>query len=154
MEELYERYYGRLLAWCAAMTGGRRAEAEDLVQEVFLTALTHLTDWEDLGPNQRWAWLRRVAKNRYIDRLRKYAREVYPGEETLALSGFEEDFTRGQTAALIAALPEEERDLFELRYFEGYNATELGEMFSLPPSTVRARLLAARRRLRQALEES
>ena len=34
-----------------------------------------------------------------------------------------------------------------MRYFEGYNATELGELFSLPPSTVRARLASARKRL-------
>ena len=44
-------------------------------------------------------------------------------------------------------LPEAERALFSLRAFAGYNATELGELFDLSPSTVRCRLASARRKL-------
>ena len=50
-------------------------------------------------------------------------------------------------------LPEGERALFLLRYFQGYDAAELGRIFGLPPSTVRSRLSAARRRLKRWLAD-
>ncbi|MFA6941014.1 MAG: sigma factor-like helix-turn-helix DNA-binding protein [Clostridiaceae bacterium] len=34
-----------------------------------------------------------------------------------------------------------------MRYIDGYNSSELGEMFDLPPSTVRARLSSARKKM-------
>ena len=46
-----------------------------------------------------------------------------------------------------------DRMLFELRYTEGYNASELGEMLHLPPGTVRTRLLKIRTRLKDELLE-
>ncbi len=53
---------------------------------------------------------------------------------------------------LIARLPNTERSLFTMRYFEGYNSKELGELFALSPATVRSRLASARRRLREWVE--
>ena len=43
--------------------------------------------------------------------------------------------------------------MFTMRYFEGYNARELGEIFDLPAATVRSRLASAKRRLREWIEE-
>ena len=68
-------------------------------------------------------------------------------QEQLELASFEEDLTGAAVGQLVSRLPETERALFSMRHFEGYNATELGELFHLPPSTVRARLASARRRL-------
>ncbi len=57
----------------------------------------------------------------------------------------QDEFSNYENQELLEKLPKEERVLFVLRYFEGYNSTELGEMFSLPPGTVRARLSSARK---------
>ena len=57
------------------------------------------------------------------------------------------------TEALLAALPEEERRLFRMRYLEGYNSSELGAMFGMPPATVRMRLSSARQKLRREWED-
>ena len=43
--------------------------------------------------------------------------------------------------------------MFWLRYFEDYNASEIGEVFGLPASTVRSKLLAARRKLQKYFPE-
>ncbi len=48
--------------------------------------------------------------------------------------------------------PELERTVFILRYFEGYNAAEVGELLDLNSSTVRSRLASARRKLKQIYE--
>ena len=55
--------------------------------------------------------------------------------------------------SLMGTLTPADRMLFELRYTEGYNASELGEMLKLPPGTVRTRLLKIRTKLKDELLE-
>lgn len=143
LESLYRTHRPWLIQWCTAMTGNP-ASAEDLVQDTFLRALEHLEDLEDLSQKQIRAWLRRTAKNRFIDLVRRAQREPEPEAEVL----HQDDHTWPLVTALCAQLPPEEHALFTLRYFEGYNATELGDLFDLSPSTVRAKLASARRKLK------
>lgn len=151
LEELYGKFYKEILAYCAAMT--KSAAAEDLVQETYLRAMTHWGDLEDLSRGQCRAWLYKTARNLFIDQARKQSRETPAEEEQLALASFQEDLSQAAVAQLIARLPEGERTVFTLRYFEGYNAKELGDMFDLPSATVRSRLASAKRRLREWIEE-
>ena len=151
VEVLYGMFYKELLAYCKAMTQGR-SSAEDLVQETYLRALTHWNDVEDLSRSQCRAWLYKTARNLYIDQMRKLSREVSEEEELKALP-FEEDLSQSAVRQLVARLPNTERLLFSMRYFEGYNAQELGKLFDLPAATVRSRLASAKRRLRQWVEE-
>ena len=58
-----------------------------------------------------------------------------------------------ETAALLNQLDPEARALFQLRYDEGYNAAELGQLFGQPPATIRTRLLKARNTLKKHLTE-
>ena len=151
VEELYTVFREPLLRYCCAITDGDAAGAEDLVQETFLRALGHLAELENLSRAQQQAWLRRTALRIYIDRWRKLRRETL-AEELPEQAPFQQDFSAAAVAQLVDRLPEEERTLFLLRYFQGYNARELGALFSLPPSTVRSRLAAARRQLARWLE--
>lgn len=146
IEKLYTDFYEPLLAWSSGLVRSRAA-AEDLVQEAFLRAMGHQADLEDLSRTQRRAWLYQTVKHLAVDRFRRQARETSAEEEELALAGFEEDLTAVAVGQLVDRLPETERALFSLRTFAGYNATELGDLFDLPPSTVRSRLASARRRL-------
>ncbi|MDO4324531.1 MAG: RNA polymerase sigma factor [bacterium] len=150
IEELYETYYEELIRWCLAMTQSRAA-AEDLVQDTFLKAMKHCYILEELGEKQRRSWLYQTAKNLYIDRLRRAAFEL--AVETLPEQE-EEDaaYSAYSNEELLSKLPKEERVLFVMRYLEGYNSKELGELFSLPPGTVRSRLSSARKRLKEELE--
>lgn len=152
LEELYGKFYKEILAYCAAMTKSAAA-AEDLVQETYLRAMTHWGDLEDLSRGQCRAWLYKTARNIFIDQARKQSREAPAEEEQLALASFQEDLSQAAVAQLIGCLPEGEKALFTMRYFEGYNARELGEIFALPPATVRSRLASAKRRLREWIEE-
>lgn len=148
VQELYAGYRRELAAYAVSMTRNRDM-AEDLVQETFLRALTHFDDLRALDAGQCRAWLYKTARNLYIDQVRKRAREAPESREALERRSFEEDFSRSAVAQLVGRLPESERAIFILRYFEGYNARELGEIFSLPPATVRSRLASAKGRLRQ-----
>lgn len=147
VEALYRTHRPWLVGWCAAMTGDQ-ALAEDIAQDTFLKALEHSDELEDRSTGQVRAWLRTTAKRRFIDLVRRAKNQPDPELETV----YQDDHSRPLVAALCAQLPEEERTLFTLRYFEGYNAAELGEMFDLNPSTVRARLASARRKLKALYE--
>ena len=151
LEELYGKFYKEIITYCTAMTKNR-ASAEDLVQETYLRAFTRWEDLEDLSRGQRRAWLYKTARNLFIDQARKQSRETPMEDEYFPLAAFEEDLSQAAVAQLIARLPEGERTVFTLRYFEGYNAKELGDMFDLPSATVRSRLASAKRRLRQWVE--
>lgn len=152
VKDLYLKFQKELLAYCKTMTKNT-SSAEDLVQESFLRAFTHWEDVEDLSPSQCRAWLYKTARNLYIDQVRKQSRETPAEEETLALASFEEDLSLAAVTQLIARLPDTEGPLFTMRYFEGYNSKELGELFDLPPATVRSRLASAKRRLREWITE-
>lgn len=152
IEELYATLREELLRYCQTMARDHAA-AEDLVQETYVRAMTHLEDLEDLSRGQRRSWLYKTARNLFIDRTRKLSRET-PEEEAMAQAPFEEDFGEVAVQQLVGRLPESERALFILRHFQGYNASELGEMFQLPASTVRARLASARRKLARWYQEN
>lgn len=152
IEELYGKFYQEILTCCAAMTRSRSA-AEDLVQETYMRAMTHWEDLEDLSRGQCRAWLYKTARNLFIDQTRKQSRETPVEEEQLAMASFQEDLSQAAVGQLIARLPESEKALFTMRYFEGYNSKELGEIFDLPPATIRSRLASAKRRLREWIEE-
>lgn len=150
--ELYGTFYNEMLSYCVNLTRNR-SSAEDLVQETYLRAMTHWDGFQNLSRNQSRAWLYKTARNLVIDQARKQAHETPVEEERLALAPFEEDLSQAAVAQLIARLPETERALFTMRYFEGYNARELGEVFGLPSATVRSRLASAKKRLKDWLKE-
>ena len=148
VQELYTDFRRELTAYAVSMTRNRDM-AEDLVQETFLRALTQFDSLRALDQGACRAWLYKTARNLYIDQIRKLSREAPESREMLEQSSYEEDLSGSVVAQLVGRLPESERAIFILRYFEGYNARELGEMFSLPPATVRSRLASAKGRLRQ-----
>ena len=151
INELYDSIYKELIGWCTAMTGNKML-AEDLVQEAFLRALINAKLLEELDFCKQRAWMYRTIKNLYIDRKRRETFETMV--EQMPQKGYEEaEYIQIDTKQLLNALTQEERILFILRYLEGYNSAELGQLFGIPPGTVRSRLSSARRHLRKLLEE-
>ena len=149
IDELYDALYRELTGWCASMTGSRTL-AEDLVQEAFLRALINAELLADLDFSRRRAWMYRTVKNLYIDRKRRESFETVM--EQMPEEGLDEAQYARIDDQLLAALAPDERQLFTLRYLEGYNSAELGRLFGLPAGTVRSKLSGARSRLRQMLE--
>ena len=58
-----------------------------------------------------------------------------------------------QPLAMLNQLPPPEGAMFAMRYLQGYTSAQLGEIFHLPPGTVRYKLSQARKRLREMLGE-
>ena len=129
--------------WYQVLSYNNRAVAEDIVQYTFMRALENGHIPDDRTNAQCRSWLYRTAKNIFIDRMRRITKEPQPQLQLTT----EDDLSEVMVRQLCGQLPAEERELFWLRYMEGYNSTELGNLFDLPPSTVRARLLSARKKI-------
>ncbi len=147
-EELYERHYQELLRYCTRMCGDGEL-AKDLVQDTFLKALQSGMDFEEMGASQRRAWLYRTLKNGIYDRYRRaVVEENYINSLDEAGIVWEPGIQEIENQLLLNVLSPEDRALFHLRFVEGYNATELAEMFGMPPGTIRARLSRCRKQLK------
>ena len=148
--ELYTVYRSELLKYCC-MICGNVSDAEDLLQETFMKALSNLDLLEELGKKERRAWLYKAARNLFYDACRR--RSVEKNHRMQVEEETDGGFSEVETAMILSLLPPELAQLFIKRYFEGYNSRELAEDCGLSPSGVRAALSRARKLLREKLEE-
>ncbi|MBM4780927.1 MAG: sigma-70 family RNA polymerase sigma factor [Archangiaceae bacterium] len=126
---------------------GPSSEVDDLMQDVFLTALERLSsmDTERVGP-----WLAAIARNRMIDSLRRRARLVaMPTEEQGATDP--ERAEANQVLAIIRTMPDTYRETLVLKLVEGLSGKEIAEQTGLTPDSVRVNLHRGMRMLRERL---
>jgi RNA polymerase sigma-70 factor (ECF subfamily) len=97
-------------------------------------------------------------RSRVIDRLRKGKRRatlLLESQDTLAPTHISEDpaltLERRQLRETIKTLSEHQQEVIELTYFEHMTAVEVGEELGIPTGTVKSRLAAARRALKERL---
>lgn len=152
---IYDEYFPRIYRYCL-----RRArspeDAEDLASLIFSRALAGL---EGYRGGSFAAWLFRIAHNSVANYWRDH-------RGTVALEQVEsvatEDGTLGhmieveerqQIARLIAALPEEHRELLALRMAGGLSAKEIGQVIGKSEGAVRVAIHRTIQQLRSALQE-
>ena len=151
IEEMYDELYDELLSWCIAMCSDETL-AEDFVQEGFSRAIVNLKTLLPLHDNQQRAWLYRTIKNMYLNHIRHSAFETI-SEEISETADTTDEYERADVKELLKILPDIERTLFEMRYFEGYNSKELARIFNMPAGTVRSKLSSARKKLKCIMKE-
>lgn len=145
-----------------------REEAEEAVQSTYLKAFTGAAQFG--GHSSLSTWLTRIVINEALGRLRAMRhRRVHLGEEGVAmLDDYRDKLMQGSQPATpdaayareqlrrlieraVADLPDSFRTVFVLRDVEGLSIDETAEALGLVPSTVKTRLLRARRKLQDAL---
>jgi RNA polymerase sigma-70 factor (ECF subfamily) len=171
-ETLMRRHNSRLFRVARAILRDD-AEAEDALQDAYLDAYRHITEFR--GGAQLASWLTRIVINQALMRLRRRRRDrvvvsfgkrwtVEPrvesgqveadvaDEESKSPSGI---LLQGEIRRLlerrIDALPVAFRMVFVMRDVEDMSVQETAECLSIPASTVRTRLFRARSLLREAL---
>jgi RNA polymerase sigma factor (sigma-70 family) len=134
---------------------GRDSEADDVVQEAWLSALRRPPDPSTpLEP-----WLRTVVRHHAANRVRQERRRQIREEKVpppAAPGSPEERLEELETHRLlvdeVAALPEAHRQAVTLRYFEGLSSAQIAERLGIPAGTVRGRLRTALDELRRSLD--
>lgn len=135
---------------------GTRADAEDLLQEIFLQAYRKLPEFR--GDSAVGTWLYRLAMNRCLDHLK--SRHTRAGEKTAALdeqmmagprSLNDGGIKRIDLERAIARLPEGARAAFLLHDVEGFQHHEIASILGISEGTSKSQVHKARLKLRALL---
>ena len=124
------------------------ADAEDIVQEVFLKLLTARPLFRDSEHEK--AWLIRTTLHRASDLRRSAARRNVPLEEAAQAAAPQ---AGSELLTAVRALPEPYSAVIHLYYYEGYSIKEIAKLLGVPTPTVGTRLARGRERLRRLLKE-
>ncbi len=176
---LYDRHVDGVHAVALRLTGDRGI-AEEVVQETFL-ALWNRAELFDPALASLGTWLRSIARNRAVDRLRAIGRRPTLvtlgghgdpddtdagldrlGPDAIVIGGAtpgispedaaESASVRAAIGAALAMMPETERTVIVLAYLEGLTQQEIAERLGWPLGTVKTRTRRALARLRELLE--
>ncbi len=164
--QLVKKYSRRILRVGRNITNNDE-DAEDVLQETFLKAYTHLDGFQ--GNSKFYTWLVRIAMNEALMKLRKRKgdkvvsldEQLDTGEDTVTREvavwegnpedRYSQDEIRGILDKSIASLPEAFRTVFTLRDVEELSTEETAEVLKLSIPAVKSRLLRARLQLREKL---
>jgi RNA polymerase sigma-70 factor (ECF subfamily) len=149
--ELFERHYQAVFRAALRVTG-RAADAEDVLQTVFLRLLARGGDAAEL--EQPGAYFRRAAINAAVDVLRRrdlHAESAYDDLAPHAAVPSQLQL-KEQLRRAIAAVDSEDASLFLLRHVEGLSIEELAGMFQIEKNNVAVRLHRIRHRLQAEME--
>ena len=145
IQRIVEQYSPSLLRLAASRLSP--ADAEDAVQEVFLTLLAKAPRFRN--PGHEKAWLIRATLHRAAD-IRKAAEyRNLPLEEAVLPAAPEED---DSLLASVQALPDKYAAVIHLYYYEGYSVAEIAGILKLGQSAVKMRLKRGRELLKIELE--
>jgi RNA polymerase sigma factor (sigma-70 family) len=165
-EELYDRYRRRITAYVYGMVSDH-GRAEDITQEVFVSALRRMRETE--RPIAFRPWVYEIAKNACIDAFRRRGRSEEVSIHDDGLGGGEELRLVSSTPAPDAVVETKQRldhlcgafgglsevhhEILVLRELEGLSYREIGERMGLSRPAVESTLFRARRRLTQEYDE-
>src|SRR5262245_38521546 len=148
--ELFDAYSG-LLGGLALRILQSRAEAEDVVQEVFVQVWRQAARFDGRRGNPE-AWLCTITRTRALDRLRRRAARR---ERTGAAAPPGADVPRPEESLAVrqalGELSPEQRRALELAYYEGLTHAEIARRLGEPLGTIKTRIRTAMTRLRDAL---
>jgi RNA polymerase sigma factor (sigma-70 family) len=165
-EDAFRGLFGRYAPTAKALAQRivRRSHlAEEIVQEAFLALWRHPEGYDQARGSVR-AWLMGMVHHRAVDLVRReeaHRRRIeasIPGavveqedhaEEVVQQLGLPEE--RRQVRAALDELPEEQRAILMMMYFDGLSQSAIAARTGLPLGTVKSRALLAMRRLRGSL---
>jgi len=137
-----------------------RSDAEDLLQEVFVQVWRQASSYSaDRGSPE--AWIINIARSRAIDKIRSIRRMEKSfvltddparaeSSDNVESSAAESEVRLTMNSAL-GNLPEAQRKVLELAYFDGLTQTEIAQRLAEPLGTVKTRMRSGMQRLREIL---
>ena len=154
LAEVYQKYHKEIYRYLYTLCGDS-ALAEDLLQEVFLKAILSLSDSHT---NIR-AWLYLVARNLFLNNVKKGKRIVYEeiseefadghsGPEEKAM----EDMKNQELYRAIMQLDTGLREVIALRYFSELSQKEIASLLHISPENVRVKVYRAKKEIKNYME--
>lgn len=163
--QLYDRYAPLLYSMVLRIVR-ETTEAEDVLQEIFLTIWNKASSFDE-AKGSVYTWIVTIARRKAIDRLR--SKEIVNRDERLhddAVTGIPDAayMTNPLNAAIgneyealmrtaLATLSDEQRTVIEMSYYEGYTQEQISQRLHVPLGTVKTRMRQGLIKLREYLHD-
>ncbi len=151
-EELYKRYARVLFSICLKYSPNY-ADAEDTLQDAFMTIFDKIPQYKAKGSFE--GWLKRVTINTALQRYRKPSMlEIVSNEDIkeVTVDIDEDDLSLDFLLSIIQQLPDRYRLVFNLYVLDGYSHKEIGRLLSISDGTSKSNLARARQILKEKIE--
>ena len=157
--QLYDRFSSLVFTLAMRMLRAR-SDAEDLLQEVFVQVWRQARNYSTERGSPE-AWIVNIARSRAIDKIRSIRRMEKSfvltddparaeSSDNVESSAAESEARMAMNSAL-ANLPDTQRKVLELAYFDGLTQTEIANRLAEPLGTVKTRMRSGIQRLRDML---
>ncbi len=149
---IYDLYQLRLYRYAFARLG-RKEEAEDIVQEVFLAMWQKLPSFEVRHPDAFPAWVFRVAHNVTTDRVRRAARTPEAAIKAVPTEPArdEEVLDRREVLSCLQRVPDRQREVLALRFLLDLSQRETARVMGIGESAVESLQVRGLRKLREEM---
>ena len=155
-EKLYDTYYMRIYSFAMTMSGDSSL-SEEIAQETFYRVLVAEKS-SFRGESDEFTWLCSIAKNLFLDEMRKRKRFSEMAEEMdsgvnieAALANREMSF---RIHTILHKLEEPYREVFDLRVFGELSFREIGQIFEKTENWARVTFHRARLKIQERMDEN
>jgi RNA polymerase sigma-70 factor, ECF subfamily len=159
LAEVFDRFGGLVYGAAVGIVGD--GSAQDVVQDVFVELWSHPDRYDPAAVSLR-TYLVVLARNRAMDAIRSELRRIARQQRHYRLTNNESPRSPGEEVlnadvastvrAAIARLPEAQRRVIELAYFEGMTSREVAVAAGIPEGTAKSRLRLALAKLETVLD--
>ena len=149
--ELYKLFSSKLFAICLKYCRNR-AEAEDNLQDSFVTIFNKISQYDNKGSFE--GWLKRITINTALQRYRRKGVFNIVSEEKIEDVSIEienEDVSIDFLLSTIQELPDRYRMVFNLYALDGYSHKEISQMLDITTGTTKSNLARARMILKEKI---
>lgn len=150
--DLYKLYASKLFPMCLKYSRNY-AEAEDNLQDAFLTIFNKIKQYKNTGSFE--GWIKRIVINTALQRYRseKVLNIVHEDiSEDVEIDIDDEDISLKYLLQIIQELPDRYRLVFNLYVLDGYSHKDISEMLDITVGTSKSNLARARQILKQTIE--
>ncbi len=163
---IIDKYEKKLLRFVMLISNASKEDAEDIVQDTFISAYQNLADFDTKMSFS--AWIYKIARNKAISWHRKNTskkagekieleEEVFLNLKDDAPSILEELHAKTATDKLleeIEQLNNKYKEVIILKYFEGKSYLEIADILHIPPGSVASMLYRAKAQLKEKLKNA
>lgn len=152
---LYDQYAGRMMGLCMRYASSE-AEAEDILQEGFVTVFRKMDTWS--GTGELGAWIRKVIVNTALMQYRRSKKHRFQMDlsdveyQLQADDNVLQQLSAADLMQMVQRLPAGCRLVFNLYAVEGYNHREIGEEMGISVGTSKSQFSRARHLLKGMIE--
>lgn len=157
-DELYTRYAARVYTLCRRYLGDAD-DARDLMQEALIQALDRIRTFKYCGKGSLYAWIRRIAINKAINRIKRQRWRMVPLDFRTQDNIPEptesemEEIPSEKLREWIAGLPDLRRTVFNLYCIDGYSHQQIGKMLGISETGSTSALAKARKQLKEKIKQ-